>query len=89
MHLKTNDENQLMNSHSPRLWSIIEIYSTCAQHAELQVLKVTSDESMAMARELAKKEGLLVGISAGGAVHVSCYLEASLSSPGVLYFLGH
>lgn len=35
------------------------------------MLKVTSDESMAMARELAKKEGLLVGISAGGAVHVS------------------
>ncbi|CAM9941621.1 unnamed protein product [Ascophyllum nodosum] len=39
-----------------------------------QVLQVSSDDSMTMARELAKKEGLLVGISAGGAVHAALEL---------------
>eukprot|EP00752_Nemacystus_decipiens_P018638 g16712.t1 len=39
-----------------------------------QVLQVNSDESMAMARDLAKKEGLLVGISAGAAVKAALNL---------------
>ena len=39
-----------------------------------QVLQVNSEDSMAMARDLAKKEGLFVGISAGAAVKVSLFL---------------
>lgn len=40
----------------------------------LQIIKVDSEQSMVMARDLAKKEGLLVGISSGAAVHVSLNL---------------
>lgn len=36
-----------------------------------QVIQVTNDEALAMARRLPKEEGLLVGISSGAAVHAA------------------
>jgi cysteine synthase A len=35
------------------------------------IVKVTSDEALVMARRLAKEEGLLMGISSGAAVHAA------------------
>jgi cysteine synthase A len=40
-----------------------------------EVIQVSSDDAMAMARELAKKEGILCGISSGAAV--SCALQVA------------
>lgn len=39
-----------------------------------EVVKVTNDEAMEMARELAKKEGILAGISSGAAMHAALEL---------------
>lgn len=36
-----------------------------------EIVQVTNDEAMAMARRMAKEEGLLVGISSGAAVHAA------------------
>jgi cysteine synthase A len=36
-----------------------------------EIVKVTNDEAFAMARRLAREEGLLVGISSGAAVHAA------------------
>jgi hypothetical protein len=41
------------------------------KHSFVMDLQVTSDVAMAMARRLAKEEGLLVGISAGAAVQAA------------------
>jgi cysteine synthase A len=36
-----------------------------------EVIKITTDEALTMARRLPKEEGLFVGISAGAAVHAA------------------
>ena len=36
-----------------------------------EIIKVTNDEALAMARRLPREEGLLVGISSGAAVHAA------------------
>jgi cysteine synthase A len=47
-----------------------------------EVIKVTNEEAIAMAKRLAKEEGLLVGISAGANVHAACQLAARAENRG-------
>ena len=49
-----------------------------------EVIQVTNDESFAMARRLPKEEGLLVGISAGAAVHAALQLARDPKHAGKL-----
>ncbi len=49
-----------------------------------QVLQVTNDEALTMARRLPKEEGLLVGISAGAAVHAAIQLARDPQHAGKL-----
>jgi len=45
-----------------------------------EVLQVTNDEAVAMARELASKEGILAGISSGANVHAALKVAQKLGS---------
>jgi cysteine synthase A len=47
-----------------------------------EIIKVTNEEAMAAARELARTEGLVVGISAGAAAHAGRLLAASREAEG-------
>ena len=47
-----------------------------------QVVRVTSEEAAAMARRLAKTEGVFVGISSGAAVQAACTLAAKEPGTG-------
>ena len=49
-----------------------------------QVLQVTNDEALTMARRLPREEGLLVGISAGAAVHAAIQLARDPQHAGKL-----
>ena len=49
-----------------------------------QVIQVTNDEALAMARRLPREEGLLVGISAGAAVHAAIQLARDPQHAGKL-----
>ncbi len=49
-----------------------------------QILQVTNDEALTMARRLPKEEGLLVGISAGAAVHAALQLARDPQHAGKL-----
>jgi cysteine synthase A len=47
-----------------------------------EIIKVTNDEAMAMARRLPREEGLLVGISSGAAVHAAVQLAERPENAG-------
>jgi cysteine synthase A len=49
-----------------------------------QILQVTNDEALVMARRLPKEEGLLVGISAGAAVHAALQIARDPKHAGKL-----
>ncbi len=49
-----------------------------------EVIKVSNDDAFAMARRLAKEEGLLVGISTGANVHAALQLAAKPENAGKL-----
>jgi cysteine synthase A len=49
-----------------------------------QILQVTNDEALTMARRLPKEEGLLVGISSGAAVHAALQLARDPQHAGKL-----
>jgi cysteine synthase A len=49
-----------------------------------QILQVTNDEALIMARRLPKEEGLLVGISSGAAVHAALQLARDPQHAGKL-----
>ncbi|MGA2874256.1 MAG: cysteine synthase A [Nitrososphaerales archaeon] len=49
-----------------------------------EIIKVTDDEALVMARRLAKEEGLLVGISSGAAVHAALQVAKRAESKGKL-----
>jgi len=49
-----------------------------------EVIQVTNDEALAMARRLPKEEGLLVGISSGAAVHAALEVARSPRHAGKL-----
>jgi cysteine synthase len=49
-----------------------------------QIIQVTNDEALAMARRLPKEEGILVGISSGAAVHAALQVARDPKSAGKL-----
>ncbi len=49
-----------------------------------EIIQVTNDEAIAMARRLPKEEGLLVGISSGAAVHAALQLARNPKHAGKL-----
>jgi len=49
-----------------------------------EIIKVTDDEALDMARRLAREEGLLVGISSGAACHVAVQIAKRPESAGKL-----
>ncbi len=49
-----------------------------------EIVRVTTEESYAMARRLAREEGILAGISSGAAVHAAVQVAAREESAGKL-----
>ncbi len=60
------------------------IPNTLDTHLIDQILQVTNDEALAMARRLPREEGLLVGISSGAAVHAAIQLARDPQHAGKL-----
>lgn len=60
------------------------IPNTLDTHLIDQILQVTNDEALTMARRLPREEGLLVGISAGAAVHAALQLARDPQHAGKL-----
>jgi len=49
-----------------------------------QIIQVTNDEALTMARRLPKEEGILVGISSGAAVHAALQVARDPKNAGKL-----